>query len=141
MLLKDLFGDTARIKILEELISNWDLFLSVDEIARMADVSKKSVYVHMEQLKKIGIVIMEDNGSKKFKLDPKDKRAIALALIESDEYLRKMEEYELELENNAENAEYLHLSTSSNDDIELLSVDSQKINNALKGIPLITFVM
>ncbi|WP_406533488.1 winged helix-turn-helix domain-containing protein [Methanobrevibacter sp.] len=141
MLLKDLFGDTARIKILEELISNWDLFLSVDEIARMADVSKKSVYVHMEQLKKIGIVIMEDNGSKKFKLDPKDKRAIALALIESDEYLRKMEEYELELENNAENAEYLHLSTSSNDDIELLSVNSQKINNALKGIPLITFVM
>ena len=141
MLLKDLFGDTARIKILEEIISNWDLFLSVDEIARMADVSKKSVYVHMEQLKKIGIVIMEDNGSKKFKLDPKDKRAIALALIESDEYLRKMEEYELELENNAENAEYLHLSTSSNDDIELLSVNSQKINNALKGIPLITFVM
>lgn len=141
MLLNDLFGDTARIKILEELISNWDLFLSVDEIARMADVSKKSVYVHMEQLKKIGIVIMEDNGSKKFKLDPKDKRAIALALIESDEYLRKMEEYELELENNAENAEYLHLSTSSNDDIELLSVNSQKINNALKGIPLITFVM
>ena len=141
MLLKDLFGDTARIKILEELISNWDLFLSVDEIARMADVSKKSVYVHMEQLEKIGIVVMENEGSKKFKLDPKDKRAIALALIESDEYLRKMEEYELELESNAENAEYLHLSTSSNDDVELLSVDSQKINNALKGIPLITFIM
>ena len=141
MLLKDLFGDTARIKILEELISNWDLFLSVDEIAGMADVSKKSVYVHMEQLEKIGIVVMENEGSKKFKLDPKDKRAIALALIESDEYLRKMEEYELELESNAENAEYLHLSTSSNDDVELLSVDSQKINNALKGIPLITFIM
>ena len=141
MLLKDLFGDTARIKILEELISNWDLFLSVDEIARMADVSKKSVYVHMRQLEEIGIVVIEDEGSKKFKLDPKDKRAIALALIESDEYLRKMEEYELELESNAENAEYLHLSTSSNDDVELLSVDSQKINNALKGIPLITFIM
>ena len=141
MLLRELFGDNARIKILEELISNWDFFLTVDEIARMSDVSKKSVYIHMEELRKIGIVIIDNEGSKKFKLNPKDKRVIALALIESGEYLRKMEEYELELKNNIKNEEYLALSTLSNENNDLLTVNSQKINNALKNIPLITFIM
>lgn len=140
MLLKELFGDTARIKILEELISNWDLFLTVDEIARMSDVSKKSVYVHIKQLEETGIVIVDDEGSKKFKLNPNDKRAIALALIESDEYLRKMGEYELEITNIEKNEEYLSLSTSTNCNNELLLVDSKKISNALKSIPLVTFV-
>ena len=96
MSLKELFGETDRIKILEELISNWDFFLSVDEIARMSDVSKKSVHIHINELNKIGILIVDD-GSKKFKLDSKDKRAIALALIESDEYLRLMDEFEKEI--------------------------------------------
>ena len=141
MLLRELFGDNARIKILEELISNWDIFLTVDEIARMSDVSKKSVYIHMEELRKIGIVIIDNEGSKKFKLNSKDKRVIALALIESGEYLRKMEEYELELKNNIKNEEYLALSTLSNENNDLLTVNSQKINNALKNIPLITFIM
>ncbi len=141
MLLRELFGDNARIKILEELISNWDFFLTVDEIARMSDVSKKSVYLHMDELRKIGVVIVDDEGFKKFKLNPKDKRVIALALIESDEYLRKMEEYELELKNNIKNEEYLALSTLSNENNDLLAVNSQKINNALKNIPLITFIM
>ncbi|MBQ2635913.1 MAG: winged helix-turn-helix transcriptional regulator [Methanobrevibacter sp.] len=141
MLLRELFGDNARIKILEELISNWDFFLTVDEIARMSDVSKKSVYIHMEELRKIGIVIIDNEGSKKFKLNSKDKRVIALALIESGEYLRKMEEYELELKNNIKNEEYLALSTLSNENNDLLTVNSQKINNALKNIPLITFIM
>ena len=141
MLLRELFGDNARIKILEELISNWDFFLTVDEIARMSDVSKKSVYIHMEELRKIGIVIIDNEVSKKFKLNSKDKRVIALALIESGEYLRKMEEYELELKNNIKNEEYLALSTLSNENNDLLTVNSQKINNALKNIPLITFIM
>lgn len=93
MSLKELFGETDRIKILEELISNWDFLLSVDEIARMSDVSKKSVHIHMNELNKRGILIVDD-GSKKFKLNPDDKRAISLALIESDEYLRCMGEFE-----------------------------------------------
>lgn len=96
MSLKELFGKTDRIKILEELISNWDFFLSVDEIARMSDVSKKSVHMHMAELNKIGILII-DESSKKFKLNPEDKRAIALSLIESDEYLRLMDEFEKEI--------------------------------------------
>ena len=114
MLLRELFGDNAKIKILEELISNWDFFLSVDELSRMSDVSKKSVYIHIDELNKIGLLVVENSGSKKFKLNPKDKRAILLALIESEEYLRKLNEFENELEN--QEAEFLPLSLSDSDD-------------------------
>lgn len=137
MLLSELFGESARIKILEELISNWDFFLSVDEIARMSDVSKKSVYVHMEQLDAIGILVIDYDGFKKFKLNPKDNRAIALALIESGEYLRKLDQFEKgENESNL-----LSISMSENTDKNLLKLNSTKLNNAMKGIPLINFLM
>lgn len=139
MLLRELFGDNARIKILEELISNWDFFLSVDELSRMSDVSKKSVYIHIDELNKIGLLVVEDSGSKKFKLNPKDKRAILLALIESEEYLRKLNEFENELDN--QEAEFLPLSLSDNDDKNLLKVNSKKINSAIKSIPMMNFIM
>mgnify|MGYP000851671038 CR=1 FL=1 len=35
--LKEIFGDTKRISILEELVERWGEFLTVQEIARMAD--------------------------------------------------------------------------------------------------------
>lgn len=139
MLLRELFGDNARIKILEELISNWDFFLSVDELSRMSDVSKKSVYIHIDELNKIGLLVVENSGSKKFKLNPKDKRAILLALIESDEYLRKLNEFENELDN--QEAEFLPLSLSDSDDKNLLKVNSKKINSAIKSIPMMNFIM
>lgn len=139
MLLRELFGDNARIKILEELISNWDFFLSVDELSRMSDVSKKSVYIHIDELNKIGLLVVEDSGSKKFKLNPKDKRAILLALIESEEYLRKLNEFENELDN--QEAEFLPLSLSDSDDKNLLKVNSKKINSAIKSIPMMNFIM
>lgn len=139
MLLRELFGDNARIKILEELISNWDFFLSVDELSRMSDVSKKSVYIHIDELNKIGLLVVENSGSKKFKLNPKDKRAILLALIESEEYLRKLDEFENELDN--QEAEFLPLSLSDSDDKNLLKVNSKKINSAIKSIPMMNFIM
>lgn len=139
MLLRELFGDNARIKILEELISNWDFFLSVDELSRMSDVSKKSVYIHIDELNKIGLLVVENSGSKKFKLNPKDKRAILLALIESEEYLRKLNEFENELDN--QEAEFLPLSLSDSDDKNLLKVNSKKINSAIKSIPMMNFIM
>ena len=139
MLLRELFGDNARIKILEELISNWDFFLSVEELSRMSDVSKKSVYIHIDELNKIGLLVVENSGSKKFKLNPKDKRAILLALIESEEYLRKLNEFENELDN--QEAEFLPLSLSDSDDKNLLKVNSKKINSAIKSIPMMNFIM
>ena len=137
MLLRELLGDSARIKILEELISNWDFFLSVDEVARMSDVSKKTVYTQVHELNKIGILIIDENGSKKFKLNPKDKRSIALALIETGEYVRKIDEYELE----DNKTEFLTFSHSNNENNSLLEVNSQKVNNAMKTLPLINFIM
>ena len=139
MLLRELFGDNARIKILEELISNWDFFLSVDELSRMSDVSKKSLYIHIDELNKIGLLVVEGSGSKKFKLNPKDKRAILLALIESEEYLRKLNEFENELDN--QEAEFLPLSLSDSEDKNLLKVNSKKINSAIKSIPMMNFIM
>ena len=141
MILRELFGDSARIKILEELVANWDFFLSVEEIARMSDVSKKSVYVHMDELKKIGILSINEEGSKKFKLDPTDKRAIAIALIESDEYLRKMDEFELELKNSKSDNTLLPLSSSFNENHDLFEVDSQKTNDAMRVISSISLLM
>ncbi|SDA59435.1 winged helix-turn-helix domain-containing protein [Methanobrevibacter millerae] len=138
MILRDLLGDSARIKILEELISNWDYFLSVEEIARMSDVSKKSVYIHIKELNNIGILSVDEEGSKKFKLNPNDKRAIALALIESDEFLRKLDEFELNIDSTKES---LPLSVSSMENYDLLNVNSQRTNDAMKSISLITLIM
>ncbi len=139
MLLRELFGESARIKILEELVSNWDFFLSVEEISRMSDVSKKSVYIHIDELNKIGLLIINDSGSKKFKLNPEDKRAILLALIESEEYLRKLDQFE-KIDGNVDD-EFLALSVTDNDDKNLLKVNSQKINSTIKSIPMINFIM
>lgn len=140
MLLTELFGDSARIKILEELISNWDYFLSVEELSRMSDVSKKSVYNHMHELDKIGILIIDDKGSKKFKLNPKDERAIALALIETGEYIRKAEEYENKIKNKESESEFLTLSTSDNDNTNLLKLNTAKTDKVMKSIPMINFI-
>lgn len=89
MILKELFGDNARVKILEELISKWGIYLSVDEISRMSGVSKKSIYTHMDELKKIGILNIKKEGSVKYKLKEEDERSLALGLIGSNEYLRQ----------------------------------------------------
>ena len=91
MILRELFGETSRIKILEALLNYSNDFLTVEEIARMADVSSKTAYVHLSQLSEIGIVEIRKDSSKKFKLNLNDERAMALVLIETNEYLRQSE--------------------------------------------------
>ncbi len=89
MTLNELFGFNNRIKILEELVSNWDSFLTVDEISRMSDVPVEEVYKHLEQLDEIGIIKNNKQDHDMFKLNPDDKRAIFLSLIECDEVIRQ----------------------------------------------------
>jgi hypothetical protein len=36
--LKGVFGNTRRIRILEELVENWSDFLTIEEIARIAEI-------------------------------------------------------------------------------------------------------
>lgn len=98
MLLNELFGETARIKILEELLAYEDSFLTAEEISRMADISSKTVYIHMNQLENIGILEVEKKGAKRFKLKHDDERVLALGLIESNEFLRKSYKQELYFE-------------------------------------------
>jgi len=98
MLLNELFGENARIKILEELLTYVDSFLTVEEISRMADVSPKTVYIHMNQLEEIDILEVEKKGAKRFKLKSNDERVLALGLIEANEFLRRSNKYELSFE-------------------------------------------
>lgn len=98
MTLEDLLGISTRIKILEQLVSFDEDFLSVDEISRMAEVSHKSVYTNMKQLESIGILEIKKEGSIKFKLNSGDERVLALKLIETHEFLRKSKNMSLEFE-------------------------------------------
>lgn len=91
MILRELFGETSRIKILEELLTYSDEFLTAEEISRMADVSSKTVYTHLTQLAEIGIVEIKKESFQRFKLNLNDERVLALLLIETNEYLRQSE--------------------------------------------------
>lgn len=102
-ILKDIFGDTKRVRILEELAERWGEYLSVAEIARMADVSLKTVYNHIYELEDMGIVTSIKGRTTKYGLNQEDQRAIAIAIIEDEEYLRKTKisiEESYEIENN-----------------------------------------
>ena len=105
MLLSELFGENARIKILEVLLTYDDSFLTAEEISRMADISTKTVYIHMNQLEEIGILEVEKKGVKRFKLDSGDERVLALGLIETNEFLRRSHKQELSFKSSEINQE------------------------------------
>lgn len=119
MLLNELFGENARIKILEELLTYDDSFLTAEEISRMADVSTKTVYIHMNQLEEIGILEVEKKGAKRFKLDSSDERVLALGLIEANEFLRRSHKQELSFKSSEINPETVK-KYSNYDEIEAL---------------------
>ena len=54
--LKEIFGETKRISILEELVENWGEFLTIEEIAIMSETSPKTAYHHINELFRIGIL-------------------------------------------------------------------------------------
>ncbi len=123
MLLNELFGENARIKILEELLTYDDSFLTAEEISRMADVSTKTVYIHMNQLEEIGILEVEKKGAKRFKLDSSDERVLALGLIEANEFLRRSHKQELSFKSSEINPETVK-KYSNYDEIEALFDDA-----------------
>ena len=119
MLLNELFGENARIKILEELLTYVDSFLTADEISRMADVSPKTVYIHMNQLEEIGILEVEKKGAKRFKLNSSDERVLALGLIEANEFLRRSHKQELSFKSSEVNTGVVK-KYSNYDEIEVM---------------------
>lgn len=88
--LKEIFGDTARVRILEELAERWGEKLSAAELARMTDISEKTVYNHLHQLEQVGIVISMSGRPTQYGLNPEDQRALSIAFIEDEEYLRRI---------------------------------------------------
>lgn len=93
----------------------------------------------MENLKNTGIVVEKNIGSKKFKLSEEDSRAVALALIQSDEFLRQLNEREVSLEAQTDVATSFEVSCSSvkNSDKKLFSLfNCDKISD-LKFTPSI----
>jgi DNA-binding transcriptional ArsR family regulator len=89
-ILKEIFGETSRVCILEVLTERWGEHLSVKEIARMSGVSSRAVYAHIYKLQEIGIVNSELGRTTKFGLNTDDNRALYLATLEDEEYLRKV---------------------------------------------------
>lgn len=138
MILEDLFGKTTRIKILEELLSKWGEYLSVEEISRMADVSKKSVYIHMAKLEDISVLDIENEGSKKFRLNQNDERALALALIESKEYSRQLNDLDIYFETNSENTISTVYDTIENDfdDLNLFIIEPAEEKSNILSITI-----
>lgn len=90
MVLEELLGRNARIKILEEFLTYFDSFLSVEEISRMSDIPSKTVKTHLKELENIGILEVENKEERRFRLNQKDQRALALGLIETSEYLKQL---------------------------------------------------
>lgn len=126
MLLNELFGENARIKILEELLTYGDSFLTAEEISRMADVSSKTVYIHMNQLEEIGILEVEKKGAKRFKLNSNDERVLALGLIEANEFLRRSHKQELSFERSEVNPQAIK-QFSNYDEIEALLDEAPRL--------------
>lgn len=57
-----IFGDTTRIKILQEFISKWGLFLNANEIFRISNVSKRTTYSNIKKLDEIRL-LEKKNGN------------------------------------------------------------------------------
>lgn len=126
--LREVFGNTKRISILEEMVENWGEFLTIERIARIAETSPKTAYRHVNELNKIGILDFADGKPKKFKLKEDDKRALALAILESEEYLRKTEN----TLNNIKNEEkitnkrrsFIEFNNSNPDELKMIGENS-----------------
>lgn len=89
MILSAIFGDTTRVKILQEFISKWGLFLNANEISRMSNVSKRATYSNIKKLDEIGLLEKKEGKSIKYRLKKNDKRSLILAILEGEEYLYK----------------------------------------------------
>lgn len=60
--LLDLFGDTARARILSVLVGFRNRELNVSEIARKAGVTRQTVYDNLEALQRAGAIIEHETA-------------------------------------------------------------------------------
>lgn len=87
MILNNIFGNSSRIQLLDELCENWGDYLSLGELSRMTDQSVDELVGHLRELESIGMIERLDN---KVRLRMGDERCRLLSLIECNEYIRKI---------------------------------------------------
>lgn len=54
--LVDLLGDSARVRMLSVFVTQRKREFSISELARQADVSRKTAYEHIDSLERVGVV-------------------------------------------------------------------------------------
>jgi DNA-binding transcriptional ArsR family regulator len=69
-----LFGDNARVKIIAALLSEREHDLNVSDMARLADVARSTVYDHIDELQRLGIVVQtrKVSGAPMYQIDTDD---------------------------------------------------------------------
>lgn len=82
--LTHLLGEGPKVKILAAFLAEPDLDHNVTDIARLAGVTRKTVYNHLDDLVELGVVkqTRETGGSPRYKLDRDDAAAKKLAELE-----------------------------------------------------------
>lgn len=85
-----LFAGPARTKIVEAFVSNGSRELNVSDVARLSDTARSSVYRHIDELQKLGIV-KEVEGGGRYTLDSDDQLAELLRKVEGVTLQRLLE--------------------------------------------------
>lgn len=86
-----LFDGPARTKIIEAFVSNGSRELNVSDVARLSDTARSSVYRHIDELQKMGIVKEVDGGAGRYTLDSDDQLAELLRKVEGIALKRLLE--------------------------------------------------
>lgn len=84
--LTDLFGNSPKVKILSALLSETDQDINVTQIAKLAGVSRSTVYDHLDDLVELNVVehTRDVGGSPMYRLNRDSDVAEDLAQTEWD---------------------------------------------------------
>ena len=99
MILNKLFGDCDRIKIIEELCSNWGVFLDITDLANMSDVDRGIIYEkHIKPLIDLGLVekisiYSDEEKLEKYRLKLDHEACLALMIIDTNLYMKTLEDH------------------------------------------------
>jgi len=82
--LTKLLGDGPKVKILSDFLADPDWDHNITEIAEMAGVSRNTVYRHIDDLTKLGVVkkTRERGGSTQYQINKDNTAAKKLAELE-----------------------------------------------------------
>ena len=82
--LTELFGNGPKVKILAAFLADPDFDHNVTDISRLAGVTRKTVYKHLDDLLELGVVekTRETGGSPRYKLDKDNEAAKLLGQLE-----------------------------------------------------------